>query len=82
MVGMAWTGVAVGSRRRVSRRAVTDLPEFWDPAAHFSAQALFWLQHMRVTVQLVLGLAPLAITMALLWKAKEVILDSVFGARG
>ena len=28
-----------------------------------------------------LALLPLAMTMALLWKTKEVILDSVFGAR-
>jgi hypothetical protein len=61
--------------------AVIELPRFWDPSAHFSPQALFWLEHLRVTIQLVLGLAPLAITMALLWKAKEVILDSVFGTR-
>ena len=60
---------------------VITLPEFWDPSTHFNDKALFWLQHVRVTIQLVLGLAPLAITMALLWKAKEVILDSVFGAR-
>jgi hypothetical protein len=61
--------------------AMIALPEIWNPAAHLSSQALFWLQHVRVTIQLVLGLAPLAITMALLWKAKEVILDSVFGSR-
>ena len=54
---------------------------FFDPAAHFSPVFLFWLQHVRVTLQLVLGLAPLAITMALLWKTKEVILDGVFGSR-
>jgi len=30
---------------------------------------------------LFLGLAPVAVTMALLWKAKEVILGAVFGAR-
>ena len=27
------------------------------------------------------GLLPLAMTMALIWKTKEVILDSVFGAK-
>ncbi|HEX7652544.1 MAG TPA: hypothetical protein VF607_03490 [Verrucomicrobiae bacterium] len=46
------------------------------------ARFLFWLEHVEVTILLFLGLAPLAITMALLWKTKEVILDSVFGARG
>ena len=44
-------------------------------------QFFFWLQHIEITVLLFLGLAPLAITMALLWKTKEVILDSVFGHR-
>jgi hypothetical protein len=60
---------------------VIALPSIWNPATHLSPPAMFWLQHIRVTIQLVLGLAPLAITMALLWKAKEVILDSVFGSR-
>jgi hypothetical protein len=43
--------------------------------------ALFWLWLMRASLVLLifLGLLPLAMTMALLWKAKEVILDSVFG---
>lgn len=39
------------------------------------------LVHLVTTLQLVLGLAPVAITMALIWKAKEVILDGVFGTR-
>jgi hypothetical protein len=69
---IGWLVLAVG---------VIELPRYWDPSEHFSAQSLFWLEHLRVTIQLVLGLAPLAITMALLWKAKEVILDSVFGSR-
>jgi len=30
---------------------------------------------------LVLGLLPVAMTMALLWKTKEVILDNVFSAK-
>jgi hypothetical protein len=57
------------------------LPAVFDFSAHFSPLFLFWMEHLRVTIQLVLGLAPLAITMALLWKTKEVILDSVFGSR-
>jgi hypothetical protein len=42
---------------------------------------LFWLQHAEIAVLLFLGLAPLAVTMALIWKTKEVIFDSVFGSR-
>jgi hypothetical protein len=34
-----------------------------------------------VIILLLLGLCPVAITMALIWKTKEVILDSVFGAK-
>jgi hypothetical protein len=68
----SWLGLAT---------ALIALPEIWNPAAHLSSKAMSWLQHIRVTIQLVLGLAPLAITMALIWKAKEVILDSVFGSR-
>ncbi|MDR3455864.1 MAG: hypothetical protein P4N60_00340 [Verrucomicrobiae bacterium] len=48
---------------------------------YVGAKVLFWLQHMETAILLFLGLAPLAITMALIWKAKEVILDSVFGER-
>jgi hypothetical protein len=44
-------------------------------------EILFWLQHAEIAVLLFLGLAPLAITMALIWKTKETILDSVFGSR-
>jgi len=59
---------------------VVVLPLRFD-AGRFNPTFLYWLEHARVTVQLVLGLAPLAITMALIWKAKEVILDSVFCGR-
>jgi hypothetical protein len=48
---------------------------------HFSTKFIFWLQHLQTTLLLFLGLAPLAITMALIWKTKEVILDAVFGGR-
>ena len=37
--------------------------------------------HFNVAVTLLLGLSPLAITMSLLWKTKEVIFDSVFRAK-
>ena len=51
--------------------------------AHFKLgpQLIFWFTHLQTTVLLFLGLAPVAVTMALLWKAKEVILGAVFGAR-
>ncbi|HEY5042893.1 MAG TPA: hypothetical protein VIK53_12920 [Verrucomicrobiae bacterium] len=57
------------------------VPQIVNLSAYFSLRSLVWLQHMETTVLLFLGLAPLAITMALVWKTKEVILDSVFGAR-
>ena len=50
-------------------------------SAHFSVKFVFWFQHAQTAILLFLGLAPLAITMALIWKSKEVILDSVFGER-
>jgi xanthine/uracil/vitamin C permease (AzgA family) len=56
-------------------------PHVFNLPAQFSLKFLFWLQHMETAVTLFLGLAPLAITMALIWKTKEVILDSVFGSR-
>src|SRR5476651_561422 len=57
------------------------VPQMFDLPAVTSPQFLFWLQHADVAVLLFLGLAPLAITMALIWKTKETILDSVFGPR-
>ncbi len=42
---------------------------------------LGWLERVTVIVLLFLGLSPLAMTMALIWKTKEVIFDSVFGAK-
>jgi hypothetical protein len=35
----------------------------------------------NIAISFLLGLSPLAITMGLLWKTKEVIFDSVFGAK-
>ena len=43
--------------------------------------ALMWAQQSGIVFLLFLGLSPLAITMGLIWKTKEVILDSVFGAK-
>jgi hypothetical protein len=57
------------------------LPDLLNFSARFDVKVLFWLQRMETAVLLFLGLAPLAITMALIWKAKEVILDGVFGTR-
>jgi hypothetical protein len=42
---------------------------------------LMLVQQLSVVILLFLGLSPLAITMGLIWKTKEVILDSVFGAK-
>jgi hypothetical protein len=57
------------------------VPQMFNLSARFSPKLLFWLQHAQIAVLLLLGLAPLAITMALIWKTKETILDSVFGSR-
>jgi hypothetical protein len=57
------------------------VPQMFDLSSLINPKILFWLQHAEIAVLLFLGLAPLAITMALIWKTKETILDSVFGAR-
>jgi hypothetical protein len=57
------------------------VPQMFDLSSLINPKILFWLQHAEVAVLLFLGLAPLAITMALIWKTKETILDSVFGSR-
>jgi len=57
------------------------VPQMFDLAGMINPKILFWLRHAEVAVLLFLGLAPLAITMALIWKTKEVILDGVFGNR-
>jgi hypothetical protein len=44
-------------------------------------RVLGWLQGASQMVLIFLVLLPLAMTMALIWKTKEVILDAVFGAR-
>jgi hypothetical protein len=61
--------------------ALIVVPQMFNLSARFGPKILFWLQHAEIAVLLFLGLAPLAITMALIWKTKETILDSVFGAR-
>jgi hypothetical protein len=57
------------------------VPQMFDFPSLINPKILFWLQHAEIAVLLFLGLAPLAITMALIWKTKETILDSVFGSR-
>ncbi|MGO8763749.1 MAG: hypothetical protein ACLQSR_01280 [Limisphaerales bacterium] len=48
---------------------------------HFDQVRWFWVERVAVAMMLFLGLSPLAITMALLWKTKEVIFEGVFGGR-
>lgn len=55
--------------------------EVFDLATLIGGKNLFWIQRAETSVLLFLGLSPLAITMALIWKTKQVILDGVFGAR-
>lgn len=50
------------------------LPQALAPAIELWDNGAFWLL-------LLLALLPLAMTMALIWKTKEVILDSVFGMK-
>jgi hypothetical protein len=57
------------------------IPQFGFFSAGIGLQVLFWFARAELAVLLFLGLAPLAITMALIWKTKEVIFDSVFGAK-
>jgi hypothetical protein len=57
------------------------LPGILQARFNLGSQFVFWFAHLQTTMLLFLGLAPVAVTMALVWKAKEVILDAVFGAR-
>lgn len=57
------------------------IPQFGFFSNGLRLELLFWLGRVAVAILLFLGLAPLAITMALIWKTKEVIFDSVFGAK-
>jgi hypothetical protein len=45
-------------------------------------RVLVWLNRASSLLLIFFILLPLAMTMALIWKTKEVILDAVFGARG
>jgi hypothetical protein len=57
------------------------IPQTFDLSQMMNPENIFRLQRAQIAVLLFLGLAPLAITMALIWKTKETILDSVFGSR-
>jgi hypothetical protein len=53
-----------------------------DPRLPVALGAIFaWLQDFGFWVLTFFALLPLAMTMALIWKTKEVILDSVFGTK-
>jgi len=50
-------------------------------SVRLNLDSLMWVRQSNAVALLLLGLSPLAITMGLIWKTKEVILDSVFGAK-
>jgi hypothetical protein len=51
------------------------------PSSVHAGQLLYWLNRASNLLLVFFILLPLAMTMALIWKTKEVILDAVFGAR-
>jgi hypothetical protein len=61
--------------------AMIAIPQLTDLPARLGPKFLFLIQRAEIAVLFFLGLAPLAITMALIWKTKEVIFNSVFGTR-
>jgi len=60
--------------------ALIVLVQFGQPASRLGS-ALIWLGQFSDLLLIFFMLLPLAMTMALIWKTKEVILDAVFGAR-
>jgi len=56
---------------------LTQLPH---PSPHVG-RVLIWVNRFSNLLLIFFILLPLAMTMALIWKTKEVILDAVFGAR-
>ncbi len=61
---------------------VADVALLRDPRLPVALGALFgWLQDFGFWGLTLFALLPLAMTMALIWKTKEVILDSVFSAK-
>jgi len=57
---------------------LTQLPH---PSPHVG-RVLIWVNRFSNLLLIFFILLPLAMTMALIWKTKEVILDAVFGSRG
>jgi len=53
----------------------------FDLQERFNQASWSWIERGTIAILLFLGLSPLAITMALIWKTKEVIFNGVFGAR-
>ncbi len=53
---------------------------WWPEQAMKLGDFFLWVESLGWWVLIFLGLLPLAMTMAMIWKAKEVILDSVFNA--
>ena len=60
--------------------ALINLVQFGRPASRLGS-ALIWLSQFSDLLLIFFMLLPLALTMALIWKTKEVILDAVFGSR-
>ena len=56
------------------------LVQFGQPTSRLGS-ALIWLSRFSDLLLIFFMLLPLAMTMALIWKTKEVILDAVFGSR-
>lgn len=61
--------------------AVICVFQFAHPSPEMN-RVMVWLNRASSLMLVFFILLPLAMTMALLWKTKEVILDAVFGARG
>ena len=70
LVGLVFFAIVVA--------ALVQLPE---PSPSIG-KILIWVNRASNLLLIFFILLPLAMTMALIWKTKEVILDAVFGARG
>ena len=57
------------------------LPQLTGLWTQLNPMIQFLIARAEAAALLFLGLSPLAVTMALIWKTKEVIFDSVFGAK-
>lgn len=56
-------------------------PQITSLTTWLTTETMVWLERGEGAVLLFLGLSPLAVTMALIWKTKEVIFESVFGSK-